>query len=64
LDGLEILLQDGLFDLDQEIVIQINGVETNRATATPTLGTLLLTWHGTDKGRQFIARIPAQNPTP
>lgn len=68
LDGLEILLQEGLFDLDQEIVIQINGVETNRATATPTLGTLLLTWHGTDKGREFIARIPAripaQNPTP
>jgi len=58
LKGLEILLDDRVLDLSQEVVVVVNGEETQRQMVTPTLGTLLLSYHGRDRGRQFLARLP------
>lgn len=58
LDDMEIFVDERMFDLEQEIVFVVNGKESNRGMATPTLGSLLKSYHGRDMGRQFLARMP------
>ncbi len=60
LSGMEVLLDDRVLDLDRPVVVTVNGEETLRREAVPTLGTLLLTHHGRDTGRRFLARLPVR----
>ncbi|MEO0479953.1 MAG: hypothetical protein AAF196_10765 [Planctomycetota bacterium] len=58
LRGLELLIDERLFDLEQEIVIEVNGEETFRGHAQRTLGSLLKTSLHPDEHLQFTARVP------
>jgi len=57
LTGLSILLGDPLFDLEQEVVIRINGEERFRGKVERTLSTLLLTLPRFDPDLLFDARV-------
>jgi pimeloyl-ACP methyl ester carboxylesterase len=58
LKGMELLLDERVLDLEREVVIVVNGEETHRGMARPTLGSMVLSYHGRDLGRQFLARLP------
>jgi pimeloyl-ACP methyl ester carboxylesterase len=58
LNGLWVLLDERLVNMKKEVVILVNGVETNRAVPQPNLGALLLTTSGADTELSFCARLP------
>ncbi len=58
-DGLWVLLDARVLDLQKDVVVTVNGVETFRGKATPDLGTLLLTSDHPDAKLQFAARVRA-----
>jgi len=58
-DGLWVLLDARVLDLQKEVVVTVNGAETFRGKAVPDLGTLLLTSDHPDPKLQFVARVRA-----
>ena len=58
-DGLHVLLDDRVLDIDKEVVVTVNGKETFRGRVEPTLATMLLTSVHPDEELQFVARAPA-----
>jgi pimeloyl-ACP methyl ester carboxylesterase len=58
LAGLYVLVDDELLDLEREIVVELDGVETFRGRVQPTLGVLVQTGASGDAGRTFVARVP------
>jgi poly(3-hydroxybutyrate) depolymerase len=58
LSGLWVLLDDRVLDLEREIVVRVNGVESWRGTAERTLGTMARTALDGDPERIFEARVP------
>jgi dienelactone hydrolase len=58
-EGLYVLLDERVLDLEKEIVVTVGGAEVFRGVAEPTLRTLLLTSARPDAGLQFVARVPA-----
>ncbi|MCA8978251.1 MAG: hypothetical protein KDC98_26220, partial [Planctomycetes bacterium] len=58
-DGLFVLLDDRVLDLQREVVVTVNGKETFRGTVTASLEMLLRTSHHPDSRLQFTARAPA-----
>jgi len=58
-NGLYVLFDDRVLDLDREVIIEVGGAETFRGPVQRSLPTLLLTgWHPDGK-LQFAARAPA-----
>ncbi|MFY9343056.1 MAG: alpha/beta hydrolase [Planctomycetota bacterium] len=57
--GLHVLLDARVLDLAREVVVTVNGAETFRGKAVPTLATLLSTSGHPDSKLQFVARVPA-----
>ncbi|HZN38670.1 MAG TPA: alpha/beta hydrolase [Planctomycetota bacterium] len=57
--GLHVLLDARVLDLAREVVVTVNGAETFRGKAVPSLGTLLRTSDHPDPELQFIAQVPA-----
>lgn len=57
--GLYVLLDGRVLDVAREIVVTVNGAETFRGKATPSLVTLLRTSDHPDPGLQFVAQVPA-----
>lgn len=62
LTGLEVLLDDRLLDLDREVVVRLNGVETYRGRPERELGVILRTAVRGDDGLTFEARVPVVAP--
>ncbi|MGE3173042.1 MAG: alpha/beta hydrolase-fold protein [Planctomycetota bacterium] len=58
-DGLWVLLDDRIVDLDADVVVTVNGAEVFRGAARRDLGTLLRTSVHPDPELQFAARVPA-----
>ena len=58
-EGLYVLLDDRVLDLEKNVVVTVNGKETFRGKVQPELKTLLLTSEHPDPELQFIARAPA-----
>jgi len=58
LNGLWVLLDERLVNMKKEVIIEVNGVETNRGLPQPNLGALLLTTSGADTELSFTARLP------
>jgi len=58
-DGLYVLLDARVLDVEKEVVVTVNGAETFRGKATPDLSTLLLTSDHPDPKLQFVARVRA-----
>jgi len=58
-DGLWVLLDGRVLDLDQEVVVTVNGKETFRGKPVADLGTLLLTSEHPDPALQFAVRVRA-----
>jgi hypothetical protein len=56
--GLSVLVDERIVDLEREVTVVLNGVETWRGKPEPTLSTLLMTSVRNDPGLQFVARIP------
>ena len=59
LDGLWILLQDELFDLDREVVVRVGDAEVWRGTPERRLSTIVLTGAYGDEKLCAAARVPA-----
>ncbi len=57
ISSLQILLDGRMVAMDREVVVLVNGKETNRQFPQPTLGTLVLTSIHPDPDLQFVARI-------
>lgn len=53
-----VLLDERVVDMEKEVIITVNGKETNRGKPQPDLGTLVLTSVSPDTGRHFVARMP------
>jgi hypothetical protein len=60
---MEVLLDERVVDMEKEVVITVNGKETNRGLPQPDLGTLVLTSQSGDAGRTFLARMPVHGST-
>ena len=58
-EGLYVLLDDRVLDLEKNVVVTVNGKETFRGKVQPELKTLLLTSEHPDPELQLIARAPA-----
>lgn len=58
MQGMRILLDDRVLDLEKEIVVFVNGEEVARQVVAPELGTLLLTSQSPDSGLRFHASLP------
>lgn len=58
LSTMEVLLDERVVDMEKEVIILVNGKETNRGIPQPDLGTLVLTSQSADSGRTFLARMP------
>lgn len=63
LSTMEVLLDERVVDMEKEVVITVNGKETNRGLPQPDLGTLVLTSQSGDAGRTFLARMPVHGST-
>jgi poly(3-hydroxybutyrate) depolymerase len=57
LQGMWVLLDDRMVNMNKEVIIELNGVETHRALPAPTLGTLLMTTSGPDTKLSFPSRL-------
>lgn len=57
LTGLSVLVGAPLFDLDEEVVVRVNGEERFRGEVGRTLSTLLMTLPRYDAGLLFAARV-------
>ncbi|HEX9792980.1 MAG TPA: hypothetical protein VGC54_03275 [Planctomycetota bacterium] len=60
LDGLQVLLDSRIVDMDKEVSIFVNGERTCSAVPEPRLSTLVLTGHDGDPARMFVARLPVR----
>lgn len=60
--GLELLVDGELVDLDREVVVRFGGEEVWRGTPEPRLEVLIETSAAGDPGRQYAARIPVPLP--
>lgn len=58
-DGLWVLLDRRVLDLDREVAVTVNGTEVFRGKVASELGTLLRTSVQPDADLQFVARAPA-----
>ena len=58
-EGLYVLLDARVLDVEKEVVVTVNGAETFRGKAVPDLSTLLLTSDHPDPKLQFAARVRA-----
>lgn len=54
---LEVLLDERVVDMEREVIITVNGKETNRGLPVASLGTLVLTSDNPDTELQFVARM-------
>ncbi|MDA1114355.1 MAG: hypothetical protein O3A95_08680 [Planctomycetota bacterium] len=57
LSTLYVLLDERVVDMEKEVIITVNGEETNRGLPQPTLGTMLLTGSTPDQELLFLARM-------
>lgn len=57
LSTLYVLLDERVIDMEKEVIITVNGEETNRGLPQPTLGTMLLTGSTPDSALLFLARM-------
>jgi poly(3-hydroxybutyrate) depolymerase len=57
LEDMWVLLDERMVNMKKEVIIEINGVETNRAIPAPTLGALLMTTSGPDSELSFPSRL-------
>ena len=55
--GMYVLLSDAVVDMSREVVVRVNGEETNRAVPTRTLDALVSTARYGDPGRTYPARL-------
>lgn len=56
-NGLQVLLDERLVDIDQEVVVELNGSEVYRAIPQRTLSTMLLTAERGDPELMFAVRV-------
>jgi poly(3-hydroxybutyrate) depolymerase len=62
IDGLRILLDERVLDLDKEVVVYLNDEIVCRGMVTPTLGDLLRTAKSPDTGLHFHASLKVGSP--
>jgi poly(3-hydroxybutyrate) depolymerase len=60
--GLRVLLDERVLDVQREVVVTVNGVETFRGKVAPSLTTLLQTSGHPDEDLVFVAAVPAAEP--
>ncbi len=58
-NGLHVLLDGRVLDLARDVVVTVNGTETFRGKASPSLGALLRSSDHPDPELQFVAMLPA-----
>ena len=58
-DGLWVLLDDRVLDLERAVTVTVNDVEVFSGIAEPSLATMLRTSRHPDPGLQFVTRVPA-----
>jgi pimeloyl-ACP methyl ester carboxylesterase len=58
-DGLWVLLDERVLDLERAVTVTVNDVEVFSGIAEPSLATMLRTSQHPDPGLQFVARVPA-----
>ena len=58
-DGLWVLLDERVVDLQKEVKVAVNGTEVFRGTVEPSLRVLLGTSGHPDPALQYVARAPA-----
>lgn len=58
-DGLWVMLDSRVLDIDKEVAVIVNDAEVFRGMVTRELANLVMTSEHPDPGRQFLARAPA-----